>query len=151
MKRNTILLVFALIILTGQIMSQNYVSPEPQNKNAILEEFTGVRCPNCPAGHLIAATILANNPGRAFLVAYHPFGSNYTTPYAGDPDFRRQYPVSFYSVPYCGSTRFMPSAFINRELWNNGERIQRRTTWTNYTNQILDESSPVNIGIIVAI
>jgi hypothetical protein len=101
MKTKTILLTI-LILASTSLLAQNYVSTEPQNKNAILEEFTGVRCPNCPAGHQVMAGILDDNPGRAFCVAYHPYNSSYTEPYSGDPDFRRNYPNAFYSTPYCG-------------------------------------------------
>lgn len=141
------ILLFSAMLLATLVFTQNYVSTEPQNKNAILEEFTGVTCPNCPAGHVIAANILASNPGRAFMVAYHPSNSSYTTPYAGDPDFRRDYPAAFYSTPYCGSSRFMPSAFIARRVWPNGDRLQSRGDWENYCNTIMGEASPVNMGM----
>jgi len=145
MKKNITLIM--LIFVAGLLSAQNYVSTEPQNKNAILEEFTGVSCPNCPAGHQVAAAILAANPGRAFVVAYHPANSSFTTPYPGDPDFRRTYPNAFYSTPYCGSSRFMPSSFINRRIWGNGDRLQSRTEWTAYANTIMAEASPANMGM----
>lgn len=138
---------FALLFFLSMLSAQNFVSTDPQEKNAILEEFTGVSCPNCPAGHQVAATILADNPGRAFCIAYHPSNSGYTAPYPGDPDFRRTYPNAFYTVPYCGSSRFMPSAFINRREWTNGERIQSRAQWTPYCNTIMGEASPANMGL----
>lgn len=148
MKKFTVLpiMMILLLIAGNAILAQNYVSTEPQNKNAILEEFTGVRCPNCPAGHQVIASILQNNPGRAFCVAYHPSNSSYTQPYGSDPDFRRTYPNAFYSTPYCGSSRFMPSSFIQRREWN-GEKIQSRTVWTQYANTIMAESSPLNVGM----
>ena len=135
-----------MFLITSGLLAQNYVSTQPQDKNAILEEFTGVRCSNCPAGHQTAASILSNNPGRAFCVAYHPSNSNFTAPYPGDPDFRRTYPNAFYSTPYCGSSRFMPSAFINRRLWS-GERISERVDWTSRCNTIMSEASPANVGL----
>lgn len=145
MKKTTLLL--SLIFLTVVLAAQNYVSTEPQNKNAILEEFTGVSCPNCPAGHQVVAAILAANPNTAFCVAYHPTNSSYTTPYPGEPDFRRAYADAFYSTPYCGSSRFMPSSFINRRVWTNGDRLQSRTVWDSYANTIMGEASPANMGM----
>lgn len=145
MKKPILFLI--MLFFATAAFTQNYVSTEPQNKNAILEEFTGVSCPNCPAGHQAAATILANNPGRVFCVAYHPSNSSYTSPFAGDPDFRRDYPAAFYSTPYCGSSRFMPSAFIARRVWPNGDRLQSRTEWENHCNTIMGETSPANMGL----
>lgn len=144
MKLNITL--FMLLIMSTALVAQNYVSTEPQNKNAILEEFTGVSCPNCPSGHAVMAGILADNPGRAFCVAYHPSNSSYTSPYPGEPDFRRTYPNAFYSTPYCGTSRFMPSSFINRRVYA-GERLQSRTVWANYANGIMAEASPANMGM----
>ena len=142
-----IILLFTLSFFTLVLMAQNYVSTEPMNKNAILEEFTGVSCPNCPAGHVVMAGILAANPNTAFCVAYHPTNSSYTTPYPGDPDFRRSYPAAFYATPYCGSSRFMPSSFIARRVWGNGDRLQSRGEWSGYANTIMSEASPANMGM----
>jgi len=145
MKKITTLLSF--IFLAVMLTAQNYVSTQPQNKNAILEEFTGVSCPNCPAGHQVMASILAANPNTAFCVAYHPSNSSYTNPYPGEPDFRRVYADVFYSTPYCGSSRFMPSSFIARRVWTNGDRLQSRGEWTGYANTIMSEASPANMGM----
>lgn len=145
MKMKSILFTF-LLLITSVLVAQNYVSTEPQDKNAILEEFTGVSCPNCPAGHVVMAGILAANPYRAFCIAYHPSNSSFTTPYPGDPDFRRTYPNVFYTTPYCGSGRFMPSSFINRRIYG-GDRLQSRAQWAGYANGIMAEPSPANMGL----
>lgn len=138
--------LFMLLLGMGAIVAQNYVSTEPQNKNAILEEFTGVSCPNCPEGHVVMAGILEANPGRAFCVAYHPSNSSYTSPYPGEPDFRREYPNAFYSTPYCGTSRFMPSSFINRVVVG-GERLQSRANWSGMADNIMAQASPANMGM----
>jgi hypothetical protein len=91
--------------------------------------------------------ILASNPGRAFVVAYHPYNSSYTLPYAGDPDFRRHYADSLYMTPYCGTSRYMPSAFVNRRLWVPGERLTDRANWVSYGNTIKAQPSPLNVGM----
>ncbi|MBN1199136.1 MAG: Omp28-related outer membrane protein [Bacteroidales bacterium] len=135
------------LLIPCLMLAQHYVPIEPLDKNAILEEFTGVNCPNCPAGHQVMAQILADHPGRAFCVAYHPYNSSYTTPTAGDPDFRRHFPDSLYMTPYCGTSRFMPSAFIQRRVWTPPERLMSRTSWPAHTSTILAEPSPMNVGM----
>jgi PKD repeat protein len=146
MKYKNLLLAIFVLAMVFQSIAQSFVSTEPQDKNVILEEFTGVKCPNCPQGHQVAAQILNDNPGRVWAISFHPYNSSYTLPYAGDPDFRRHHPDSLYMTPYCGSSRFMPSAFINRRTYA-GEKIQSRTVWANYTTQHLAEPSPVNVGL----
>jgi hypothetical protein len=149
MKTFTLVALMGAIafLLAGSLAAQHYVPTEPLNKNVIYEEFTGVRCPNCPAGHALLAQILADNPGRAFAVAYHPFNSSYTQPYPGDPDFRRHYADSLYMTPWCGTSRYMPSAFVARRLWAPGERLTSRTDWENFGNTIMAEPSPLNVGM----
>ncbi len=146
MKKN-LLLVLVFIALGINSYAQTYVSTTPENKKVIVEEFTGVKCPNCPAGHVVLADILSANPGVVFGIGYHPTNSSYTTPYAGDPDFRRAFTDAFYSTPYCGTSRFMPSAFTNRREYG-GERIQSRSDWAGHTTTLLTESSPVNVGFM---
>ncbi|MBN1340321.1 MAG: Omp28-related outer membrane protein [Bacteroidales bacterium] len=140
-----IAMLFGMLFSSG-LLSQTYVGTLPANKNVIIEEFTGVQCPNCPQGHQVAQQILDANPGRVWVIGFHPYNSSYTTPYPGDPDFRRHHPDALYTTPYCGSSRFMPSAFINRRIYA-GERIQSRTVWASYTSTQLTEASPVNIGL----
>lgn len=146
MKYKNLLLAIFAFAMVFQSFAQSFVSTEPQDKNVILEEFTGVKCPNCPQGHTVAAQILNDNPGRVWAISFHPYNSSFTVPYAGDPDFRRHHADSLYMTPYCGSSRFMPSAFINRRTYA-GEKIQSRTVWANYTTQHLAEPSPVNLGL----
>jgi hypothetical protein len=93
------------------------------------------------------AQILTDNPGRAFVVAYHPFNSSYTNPAPGDPDFRRHYADSLYMTPWCGTSRYMPSAFVARRLWVPNERLTQRSNWPAYGSTIMAEASPLNVGM----
>ena len=52
-------------------MAQLPVSTIPENRNVVLEEFTGIHCTWCPDGHLVAATIKAANPNDFFIVNIH--------------------------------------------------------------------------------
>jgi len=59
-----------------------YMAPveNAQLKNVLIEEFTGVKCPNCPDGHNIVATIQNANPSRVIAIGYYPFGQAQTEP-----------------------------------------------------------------------
>jgi hypothetical protein len=133
------LLIFALALAGfGTLFAQTSVtgvSMTAENKVAIMEEFTGVRCTYCPDGKLILDGLLQTYPTTLYAVSSHPQGSGLTAPYPGDPDLRRTYPDAFYSTPYCGTTRFMPSAFINRRIWA-GERLQGRSSWGTYVAEL---------------
>ncbi|HHG85528.1 MAG TPA: Omp28-related outer membrane protein, partial [Bacteroidetes bacterium] len=124
------------------------VSTSPENKNAIVEEFSGVRCVNCPAGHTTLEQMATTFGNDFYVVTFMPNNSSYTSPYSGDPDLRRTYPAAYYATPYCGSSRFMPSAFINRREWSANEKISSRSIWSASAATIIAESSPMNVGIL---
>ena len=133
-----------LLSLVIGLKAQNYVSTTPENKRAILEEFTGTGCPNCPGGHTMAATLLTANPETVFVIAFHPTNSSYTT---NDP-MKNSFPNAFYTIPFISpSNRFMPSAIINRRVWGGVERIQSTTAWTADVATIKAEPSPLNVGL----
>jgi hypothetical protein len=139
-KLFSLLCLFGFILITN---AQNFVSTKAENKKVLLEEFTGTGCPNCPGGHTEAASLLASYPGTLFVVAYHPSNSSYTS---SDP-MVNSYPDAFYSTPFIGTTRFMPSAMISRRIWTGTEKIQSVSDWGSDVIAIKNESSPLNLGV----
>ena len=70
-----------LIQLTISLSAQLLVSTDPQQKNAVLEEFTGIHCGNCPDGHAIGRELMENNPYRVVVISIHQ--GNYAIPVEG--------------------------------------------------------------------
>jgi hypothetical protein len=135
--------LFAFVCV-NYLNAQTLVSTTPENKKVLIEEFTGTGCPNCPSGHTMAENLLTANPGNLFVIAYHPTNSSYTTT---DP-MRDVYPNPFYTNPFISpSNRYMPSAMVNRRVWNGVERIQSTGSWTTDANVIKNEPSPLNVGM----
>lgn len=122
-----------------------YVSKDVQNKKAVIEEFTGVKCGYCPDGDVRAHDILVANPGNAFVISYHPQSGAFNTPYAGDEDLRRTWPDPLWATTFSGK-QAMPGAFINRRIYGNGIRWQSRSDWAKFAGQIMAEVSPLNVG-----
>jgi hypothetical protein len=147
-KAVILLLMTAFLCYSGR--AQVLTDTLPHNKNAVIEEFTAVHCSYCPAGHRLLDSIMSENPGRVISIAMHPANafSNYTTPYPGSQDFRRSYLNAFFTMPFVhDSIRFFPGAFINRRQWRPNKREQFTDKWRQYTTTILNEYSPVNIGL----
>ena len=69
MKKNFTLLL--LLLASLGLGAQQFVTTEPQKRNVLLEEFTGINCQNCPSGHLIANQITSAYPDRAWSVNIH--------------------------------------------------------------------------------
>ena len=134
-------IMFALISL-GMFGQGIPVSTEPELKNVVLEEYTGIYCTYCPDGHAIAAAIQENNPGRVNLINIHVGG--YSNPSGGDPDFRTPFGTAIAAE---AGVPFYPSGSINRRSWNGGASAIGRGEWNSKANIIMDEVSNVNVGV----
>jgi hypothetical protein len=121
------------IVFSINAISQTIVSTSPSNKNVVLEEYTGILCQYCPDGHKRAHLIQENNPDRVVLINIHQgmFANtipDYTTQWGNA--LASQYQISGY-----------PIGTVNR-----GTSAQDRGSWANSANNILNQSSFVNIA-----
>lgn len=131
-----------LMVISLVSFSQVITTSNPLNKNAILEEYTGIHCQYCPQGHVIAQAIVDNNPGRAVSIAIHQ--GSFATPNSGEPDYRT--PFGDNLAGQTGLTGY-PSGTVNRHVFTGGSTALGRGDWTNDCNIIMAEPSPVNVGI----
>ena len=139
MKKST-LFILAILALAFSVKAQQFVSTEPSNRNVILEEFTGRYCGYCPDGHLIANTIMADNPGRVWAINVHA-GQYAATDY---PNFN----TSDGSTIHNGFTiTGYPTGVVNRSTAVG----QSRSAWTNLSNGQLAQASECNVAGRVAI
>ena len=116
----------------------------PELKNVVIEEFTGVRCPNCPQGHQIIASIKAANPGRIVAVSLHPINS-LGAPYVFSvQDFKSQKAQSLFD--YLVQIGLEPAAAIDRKLFSGESKILLdKSKWMAYVNQQIAQPVPVNV------
>lgn len=149
MKKKLLLLIFFTAFSS---YAQTIVSTTPQNKKVILEEFTGINCQYCPSGHAIANAIKNANPADVFLINIHVGG--YSTPVAGQPDFRTPFGTAI--ANQSGLTGY-PAATVNRVaftgLSQNGGTgtAMSRNNWANASNQTRNQSSYVNVATTASI
>lgn len=138
MKKQTILAGLFLSCF-GLFAQPTFVDTLPQNKNVVLEEFTGINCGFCPDAHKIANKIAADNPGRVVLVNIHQGGYANTTPDLrtsfGDPIARE-----------VGVTSSYPVGTVNRHVFTGNKPVLNRDKFESSAKEILKTSSPVNIA-----
>ncbi|HRN93311.1 MAG TPA: Omp28-related outer membrane protein [Chitinophagales bacterium] len=116
----------------------------PEDKNVVMEEFTGVQCVNCPAGHQIIKTLKASYGERLVVISYH-------TDFLGDPfsftteDLRTE--AAKQVQDYLVFDGYKPAASIDRFAFNSSQTslLYTRNTWSNRVQQELTKTSPVNI------
>ena len=145
-----------LMLLMCSVNAQTFVSTSPENKNIVLEEYTGIYCGFCPQGHKIAQDLHDANPSDVVLVNIHT--GNYANPNTGDPDFRTAYGTAFASQ--FGVTGY-PAGTVNRRPFPNtgpnsnpsltgmngsGGAAMSRGYWNTVSSVVLAESSCVNVA-----
>ena len=145
MKKN-LLSIFGIAASFGAF-AQLPVSTAAENKNVVLEEFTGITCTFCPQGHAIANTIAANNPGDVVLINIHTGG--YATPTGPGTDFRTSFGAAI-----AGQTNLAgyPAGTVNRHEFaglqqNTTGTAMSRGQWDQAATQILTEASYVNVAL----
>lgn len=113
-----------------------------QKRNVLLQDYTGVRCVNCPAGHVVAKNIINSYAeGRVVVVALHS-GNILTGPYPfGTHDFRTTEGDEIEAL--LGPISSKPIGDINRVLFS-GEtsRPVDRSKWPGYVAQQIVDSIP---------
>ena len=133
------LLIVLTILLAGATTAGAYnVSTEVQKKNILIEDFSGVRCGNCPD----AADILhkmQRNHDNIYSITIH--AGSYAEPLADNKDFRTD----------DGNTirdHFAPDAYpkgmVNRSSINGGY-VKGRDTWVALSKMYEVKNSIVNL------
>lgn len=144
MKKSLFTSLFALGILSTN--AQTFVSTSVENKNVVLEEFTGIYCTFCPDGHKRAKQFADANPGNVVLINIHTGG--YANPQNNDPDFRTSFGAA---IANQSNLNGYPAGTVNRHDFSsngwaqNGGTAMGRANWSNAGNAILAETSPVNV------
>lgn len=124
-----------------------------QLHNVLLEDITGVKCPNCPASHAIAKAISDANPGRIVIAALHTFSNDFFTnpnpPSSGYLDFRDLDSTADYIVTkLLDNPTSLPLGSINRKKFPaETYRNFSSSKFSAYANQELILPDSINLDI----
>lgn len=144
----------AIIGSSTLAMAQLPVSTVAENKNVVLEEFTGIYCTYCPDGHKRAQQLADDNPGDVVLVNVHT--GSYAAPDGNDPDFRTSFGSALANQ---SGLQGYPAGTVNRRNFpgyeqtdQNGNPVsgitaQGRSTWATTGPIVLGESSYANVAL----
>lgn len=121
--------------------AQEHVSRLPSKKRVLLEEFTGIRCGNCPDGAKVISTIKDVCDTNVFPVSIH--SGSYAEPGNTFPDFRTEYGDSIWI--FAGGTGF-PSAMIQRQQTEYENTLGfYRGQWIKAVKDVLQQDADLNI------
>lgn len=125
----------------GTTGNSHNVSSKPENKKILIEEFTGIKCGNCPDGHAVAKKIQQAKDGEVFIIAIH--AGHYSEPSPDQADLRTEDGTAIHD--FYGANSY-PSGMINRRAYEN-ETVLNRSLWTRAAKETNSESAPVNLWI----
>ncbi len=125
------------VFVLGTFLSnaQTFVSTTPENKNVILEEFTGISCGYCPDGHAIGQALHDANPNDVFLINIHT--GSYATPQGPGTDFNTSFGSAIASQS--GLSGY-PAGTVNRHQFSmtqGGGTAMSRGDWGSAASLIL--------------
>lgn len=122
------------------------VPVEDQMRQVLIEEFTGVRCVNCPAGSE-AIDVLLNTYGQR-LVAVSIHAGFFAVPYSeSDSELETSAGSSILSL--LGEPLGFPTAVVNRKHFDGEENRQiGQSSWPGYIAQELAGDPEVKIDIV---
>lgn len=119
------------------------------NRNALIEDFTGHRCNNCPKASDAIKAINQSLPGTTVDVAVHAGAANFTAPDPPDypTDFRTpegEEMKDFFSVT------FNPAGMVSRQDFSaQGAHLKLYPSWSGLVSAISNESAPLAIDLQV--
>ena len=142
-------LLFILFCLPIIGFSQTIVDTLSDNKNVLLEEYHGIQCQWCSYGNAVATSLNSNYNSDDFIVMTIHAGY-YAIPNGSQPDYRTLFGDTIHDYAFVS---LYPSGSINRHVFPQyactfGYTPIIRDDWGYASNEILLESSPVNIGSI---
>ena len=128
---------------TSDLTATVSASSTPQEKNVLVEHFTGIKDPLSSDGHRILNGLKVNHPGRVFCINIHTgtdADNTYTT------DFGAELAEQSHLTSY-------PAGTVNRRVFetyamdteNTGTAMDR-SYWANAANLVMLQSSDANLN-----
>jgi len=113
-----------------------------QSKHILMEEFTGVRCPNCPDGAILADQLAALNPGKIAIVSIH--SGFFSVPYTDEQNLKTEQGEAIEAL--LGIAPGYPAASINRKIFDGEDKeIVTSPNWSNYIDEELANPPLANV------
>ena len=124
---------------------QDTLSTGDQPKQVLIEEFTGIRCVNCPAGSQAIEGLKDIYQNQLVVVSIH--GGSFANPYdESQYDFRTSDGDDLFTL--MGTPFGYPSAVVNRKIFPGESLLQTgRNKWPNFIAEESQLEPSVNLFI----
>ncbi len=119
-------------------------SPIDENlQYVVVEDFTGVKCINCPKAAVVAHTLQNKLKSQLIVIGSHPMGAALTKPYTGDADLRSETSRIYYEF---WKQPGLPAGLINRRQ----EKTVVFDNWTAIVDGISAEKPVATVNQVKA-
>lgn len=142
-----ILMAIGIISCNEEPLRVSLISPEPTERNILVEEFTGVRCVNCPQGTDEILNLQSIYGKNVIAVAIHAgfFAQRYP-----DSKFDFKTPDGVLIEEWLGAPLGYPAAVINRIKFPGEQSMQlNRQSWAGHIATEIQKTPLVRITIDV--
>lgn len=127
---------------------------DAQEKGILIEEFSGVKCVNCPAAHKEAKRIIDENPeARVFVATLHPLSiANQTSAFEGEQHLSNEFSENIMNY-ILGKPDGIPAGSVDRYIFQGQtKRIALGfSSWGNFVKERLNLTTPINIKSVYTI
>ncbi|MEO1257706.1 MAG: Omp28-related outer membrane protein [Bacteroidota bacterium] len=134
-------------VVTGTVRTDDPPPPPPedQKRQVLVEEFTGVKCVNCPNGAILIEEELAKHGNQLIAISIH--AGTFSDPYPQSAiDFRTQAGNDL--LNYLGQPFGYPSAVVDRKKFENEFDLQLGANqWAGFIAQEAAKDPKVKIDV----
>jgi len=141
-KVYTIPVLILFLLSFWNLTAQTLVSTDPLPKNVVIEKFGGLRCGYCPRADALAQVLKDTYPNRVVVINIHQ--GEFAEPHGDEPDYRT---IWGDSIAELAGVYAYPVGTINRHLFDDDITAMSTNLWPVSVQQILEETSPVNVGV----
>lgn len=134
------------LVLITPVKNTGSGNPDDLKRKVLVEELTGVRCPNCPEGTATLVS-LGNQLGDDLIVVSIHAAPGYDQPYPESKyDFRTTAGTEMAS--FIGAASFFPSAAVNRRIVPpETEPYLPRTVWAGIIAEELAKPLEISLSL----
>jgi len=116
-----------------------------QQRNVLIEEFTGVRCVNCPAGAQAIEALLSQHGDRLVAISIH---AGFFSPPYPESQFDFRTPAGTQILTLLGEPLGYPTAVVNRRKFPGEFDMQLgQSQWPGFVQQELTLPPKVKLAI----
>lgn len=142
-----ILILWLVWISCDDEIPYELVQPQAGQQKVLVEEISGVRCPNCPDGSRLLEALNADFDSSLIVVTYH--AGSFSIPYPESKyDFKTDQSVALMEM--LGRPLGYPAAAIQRKPVPGENTFQRYSnTWTKVISEVLSSDPKVDLELEV--